>query len=271
MLRLPRAVRVVGMASVGGTLCVIVAAAVVLCLPRSRSPHWATFTIGPASSSSSSVQADGIRAEGLSLKSAIALAYDFPAVRVIAPAWMSERRYSLSAIVPREAVNDAATSWRPLLQQELVSRLRLQTHIEHRPFDVLVLTTGGTPRLTPSAGGGLSVWVSEHRVRFHNATTGDLASVLHGILGVPVVDETNVRGAYDLEFGWRDDRLPSVTTALEEQYGLRLSAGRRELEALIVDDARRDASLVLLAQIERATRAAPESVRRRIANLLSVR
>ena len=266
MRRLRRVVAFAGLAS----LLFVFAAGIVLHLPRERSPHWATFTIGPASSPSSSVQTDGIRADGISLKGAIALAYDFPPVRVIAPAWMSERRYSLSAVVPKEAVNDAAISWRPLLQQELVSRLRLQTHIEHRPFDVLVLTAG-TPRLTPSAGGGLSVWVNEHRARFHNATTGDLASVLHGILGVPVVDETDVRGAYDFEFGWRADRIPSVTAALEDQYGLRLSAGRRDLEALIVDDARRDASLVLLAQIERATRAAPGPVRRRIADLLSIR
>jgi uncharacterized protein (TIGR03435 family) len=241
-------------------------------MPRQeRSPHWDTFTIGPASGPSSNVQLDGIRADGISLKSAIALAYDLPPVRVIAPAWMSEKRYSLNALVPGDTVNKAATSWRPLLQQELASLLHLQTHVEQRPFDVLVLTGPATSRLTRAPGGGLSIWVQEQRARLQNATMADLAQVLNGILGMPVVDETGLRGAYDMEFGWREDRVPSVTTTLDEQFGLRLSPGRRELEALIVDDARRDLSLVLVAQIERASRAAPRSVRQRIANLMAIR
>lgn len=262
--------RLVVLAGLAGLLCVI-AGAVILHLPRPRSPHWETFTLGPSSGPSSSVQPDGIRADGISLKSAIALAYDLPPVRVITPAWMSEKRYSLSAVVPKEAVNKAATSWRPLLQQELASLLHLQTHLEHRPFDVLVLTAPATSRLTGAAGGGLSVWVQERRARFQNATMGDLAQVLHGIVGMPIVDETGLRGPYDLEFGWRDDRVPSVTSTLEEEYGLRLSPGRRELEALVVDDARRDISLVLLAQVERATRVAPQSFRRHVAAFVVIR
>ena len=262
--------RLVALAGLVCLVCVIVVA-IVLNLPRQRSPHWKTFTIGPASGPSSSVQLHGIRADAISLKNVIALAYDLPPVRVIAPAWLSERRYSLTALVPEDAVNDGARSWRPLLQQELTSLLRLETHIEQRPFDVLVLTAPVTPRLTTSPGGGLSVWVQERRARFLNATMSDLAQVLHGIVGMPVVDETGIRGAYDMEFGWREDRVLSTTATLDEQYGLRLVPGRRDLETLIVDEARPDLSLVLLAQVERATRSAPESFRRQVADLLSIR
>lgn len=269
MRGVPRAVRLVGLAGLALLSCLVVAAGVVVHSPRQRSPHWATFAFGPASGASSSVQADGIRADGISLTSAIALAYDLPTVRVIGPPWLSERRYSLSAIVPKSAVNDVTISWRPLLQQELSTRLRLETHVELRPFDVLVLTVDSVPRLTRAPGGGLSVWVGDQRARFHNATMADLAHVLQGILGQPVVDETGLRGTYDLEFGWRNDRVPSVMTTLEEQFGLQLSSGRRDLEALIVDDVRRDASLVLAAQAERLTRSAPASLRRRIAGLLT--
>jgi uncharacterized protein (TIGR03435 family) len=244
---------------------------VVVHVPRQRSPHWERFSIGPASGPSSNVQLDGIRADGISLKNAIALAYDVPTIRVIAPDWMAERRYSLEALVPRNAVNDASRSWRPLLQQELSSLLRLQTHLEQRPFEVLVLTAAPVQRLTPAPGGGFSAWVDERRARLRNATTADLAQVLNGIVGMPVVDETKLRGVYDLEFGWREDRIPSVTTVLEEQYGLRLSTGTRDLEALVVDEAHRNLSLVLVAQVERATRRAPGAVRRHVAGLMAIR
>jgi uncharacterized protein (TIGR03435 family) len=266
-----RSLRIIGLSFGALLLCVILAAAVVLYMARPRSPHWETFAIGPASGPSSSVQPDGIRAEGISLKGAIALAYDLPTVRVIGPEWLAQRRYSLHAVVPKAAINDAAMSWRPLLLQELTSRLRLRTHIEQRPFDVLVLTAGPRSRLPPAPGGGLAAWVGDGRVRMNNATTADLAHVLQGILGVPVVDESGLRGSFDLEFGWREDRVPSVTAALAEQYGLLLTPGRRPLEALIIDEARRDVSLVLLTQAERATRGAPASIRRHIADLLTVR
>jgi uncharacterized protein (TIGR03435 family) len=262
--------RILGLMAVLCLLCLI-AVILVLHVPRERSPHWRSFAIGPAIAPSASVQLDGIRAEGISLKSAIALAYDVPTIRVIGPDWLAERRYSVRAVVPKDAINETARSWRPLLQQELTSLLRLQTHIEQRPFDVLVLTVPVALKMAPAVGGGMSAQVNDNRVRFRNATMGDLAQVLNGIVGMPVVDETGVRGAYDMEFGWREDRVPSITTALDGQYGLRLSPGRRDLEALIVDEARRDFSLVLVAQIERAMRAAPYSVRRHIAHLTTIR
>ena len=98
-----------------------------------------------------------------------------------------------------------------------------------------------------------------------------LVSALQSILGKPVIDETGITGTYDLELDWGEDRVASVTAALRDRFGLQLSAGKRDMEALIVDSVRREASLVLLSQVGRATRKAPAQVRRQISNVLTIR
>ena len=85
-----------------------------------------------------------------------------------------------------------------------------------------------------------------------------------------MIDETGITGSYDLEFGWGEDRVASVTTTLRDQFGLRLSPGTRDMEALIVDGIRRDAALVLLEHVGRLTRGVPSHYRRRIADILRI-
>jgi uncharacterized protein (TIGR03435 family) len=203
----------------------------------------------------------------MTLKVAIATAYDVPAARVIGPPWLGETRYSINAVLGI----DQADNFRPLLQHELQQRLGLETHVDVRPFEVFVLTAGDSPRLERSAGSGPSTWISKHDVRMRGVTMLDVASALQGILGRPVIDETAIRGTYDMEFGWGEDRVRSVTATLRDRFGLRLSPGTRDMDALIVDRIRRDPALVLLAGIGRITRGAPAAVRQRIADVLTVR
>jgi uncharacterized protein (TIGR03435 family) len=100
---------------------------------------------------------------------------------------------------------------------------------------------------------------------------GGLASALEAILGRPVIDETGIAGSYDFEFGWSKDRVAAITAALREQYGLLLTPGKRDLEALIVDGIERDPALILLEHVGRLTRNAPPYFRQRIADILTIR
>jgi uncharacterized protein (TIGR03435 family) len=208
-----------------------------------------------------------MRANGVTLKNLVAIAHDMPPVRVIAPAWLADTRYSINAI----AGLDASDSFRSFLHQELQQRMQLKTHVEVRPFDVFVLTAGDAPRLERSAGGKLSMSFGERNVQLLDASMANLASALQTILGKPVIDETGITGVYTMRFGWEDDRLASVTAVLRDRFGLRLSSGTRDMEALIVDGIRRDPALLLLGEVGRLTRAAPPQVRRLIAEALTIR
>jgi len=234
-------------------------------LNRQASAQWLEFSLGPPSGVSASINAGMVRSDGITLKALLALAYDIPAVRVIGPPWLADTRYSIDAVIRPEA----SESFRSLLQRELNERLRLQTHVEVRPFEVLVLTADAA-RLEPARGQNQSTWIQELDAEFKAASMARLAAGLQNILNRSVVDETGIEGSYDLNFGWSQsrDRLPSVASALRDRFGLRLSPGTRDMEALIVDGVRRDVSLVVLEQIGRVSRATPRHFRQRLARFL---
>jgi uncharacterized protein (TIGR03435 family) len=267
LARANRRVRV-GVALLAGIVIVAIAGTVIAVREQRRaSPAWIQFSIAPASGESASISTTTIRANGMTLKGAIATAYDIPAVRVIGPPWLGDTRYSINAVLGI----DKAENFRPLLQEELRKRLGLETHVESRPFDVFVLTPADSPRLEHSAGSGPSTWISKQDVRMRGGSIQDLASAIQAILGRPVIDETGIRGSYDMEFGWSGERVASVTATLRDRFGLRLSPGTRDMETLIVDRIRRDPALVLFDQVGRITRAAPAPVRQRIADVLTMR
>jgi uncharacterized protein (TIGR03435 family) len=251
----------------GVAVVAVLATLVAVHMQPNASKDWMQFSIGPASGDSASINATTVRSTGITLKGALATAYGIPAVRIVGPPWLNDTRYSLNAVVGI----DESDAFRPLLQQELNRRLGLETHVEVRPFEVFVLTATDTSRLERAPDSGPSTWISKHDVRMRNGSMGGLASALQGILGRPVIDETGIAGSYNIEFGWGEDRVASVTAALRDRFGLRLTPDSRDMDALIVDRIRRDPALVLLAQVGRLTRAAPPRVRQHIANALTIR
>lgn len=253
--------------TVGAVVISIVSSAVVLHRNHRPSTKWIEFSIGPASGDSASIGPAAMRGDGITLKMALATAFDMPAVRIIGPPWLAQTRYSINAVVGLEDQD----SFRSLLQEELKNRLRLQTHLEVRPFDVYVLSATEVPQLEGSRHTDSGTWMGRSDVLLRDATMQTLASALQSILGRPVVDETGITGKYNLEFGWEEDRAGSVTAALRDRFGLRLSPEKRDLEALIVDSVQRDAGLVLLEGADRLTRGAPPNVRRKVAEILTIR
>jgi uncharacterized protein (TIGR03435 family) len=234
---------------------------------RKASPKWAEFSIGPASGRSFSLNESALRSNGITLKAVIATAFNIPAVRVFAPAWLADTRYSMTAVIGP----DETTSFHALLQEELTERLGLETHIEPRAFDVFVLSASEAPRLPPARGDLVTIRIGDEKVAFQRATAKDIASALQSVLGQPVIDETGLRGTYDFEIGWGENRAAAVTATLRDQFGLRLTPARRQMDALIVDAINRDASLTLLGQVGRLTRPAPPPMRRWIAEAMTTR
>jgi uncharacterized protein (TIGR03435 family) len=252
---------------VGVAVVAVIAVVIFVGASRRASPDWIQFSIAPASGESASIGPASIRANGMTLKAAIATAYDMPAVRIVGPPSLLDTRYSVTA----ELGTDAVARFRPLLQQELTKRLRLETHFEARPYEVFVLTAPESARLERSTGAGPSTWISKHDVRMRGVSMQDVASALQGILGRPVIDETGIRGSYDMEFEWVGERFASVTATLRDRFGLRLSPATRNMETLVVDRIRRDPALVFFDQVGRITRAAPAPIRRGIADVLTTR
>ena len=161
-----RSVRV-GLSVLIATLVLAVGAVLgLLSLHQPASTQWMEFSIGVASGQSAGIQPSVLRSDGITLKQAIATAFDIPAVRVIGPPWLAETAVRLNAVLGV----DAADSFKPLLQQELNKRLRLETHFERRPFDVFVLSAAGAPRMAPAKGDSLTIRLGERNAEFRDAT-----------------------------------------------------------------------------------------------------
>jgi len=106
----------------------------------------------------------------------------------------------------------------------------------------------------------LSISPTGARLRGEQASTGQLAITLANILGRPVIDRTAFGEQFDLDvevsldgldgimdvLGIRsaaapasDNMIPSVLTALPEQLGLKLTAGKGPVEVLVIEHVRR--------------------------------
>ena len=67
-----------------------------------------------------------------------------------------------------------------------------------------------------------------------------LAQHLSVILGRPVIDETHLSGNYKVSLHWSFDEQndsPSLFTAIREELGLLLKAGKGAVQILVIDHA----------------------------------
>jgi uncharacterized protein (TIGR03435 family) len=130
---------------------------------------------------------------------------------------------------------------RPRLQRLLEERFKLVTHREQKEYDgyALVVAKGG-PRLRPNAGVSEIGTINPGRLRIMNASLAGFAGCLRSPAGRPVIDKTGIRGTYDFILSYARDGdtespLPSLFTALQEQYGLRLEKSKVPLEIRVID------------------------------------
>ena len=228
---------------------------------------WKEFRISPATGMSTTINPGVMRADGATLLLAISVAYRFPTVRIVAPDWVGHTRYAILA----EAPDQDRELFDRLFQEELKARFDLETHIEKRAFDVFVLSAGPKPDLPDVSQEQPNSWISHSNARLRGSSMERLAAGLQGVLGRPVINETGIGDAYDLEFAWGEDRLATVTAALRNKFGLELKPGKRELEALVVDRIQPDGALSVLGRVGRMTSGAPLGVRRAISNALTIR
>jgi uncharacterized protein (TIGR03435 family) len=164
-----------------------------------------------------------------------------------------------------------------MLQSLLEERFKLKMHLETKDLPIYELTVAkGGPKLTLAddqrpivfgtapalperlpnglpvlTRGGYSIRGGPSRLFQGRAIAiWQLINVLYVDLDRPVVDKTNLKGLYDVKFEWAPQNLQAapetapagaslLTTAIQEQLGLKLESTKGPVEVIVVDSAQK--------------------------------
>lgn len=222
------------------------------------------------------VLADGLAAPYETVHDLMILAYGLKPYQIVGvPDWARSDRFAITA---KAGTTVSVDQIRLMMQSLLEDRFKLVTHREQREMrhQALVLARGANglgPRLfrmdvacTPMALNELRRKFPEkylsplgNGVRSGCSTNGvnTLAASLAADLGTPVIDATGLQGpfyhAISAQWPRRDSNLgsnlgapltdpsdlPALSTAFEEQLGLKLESRKGPIEVLVIDSVSR--------------------------------
>jgi len=171
-----------------------------------------------------------VRISNLPLRNVIAIAYDVMPSNVAGPSWLERRRFDITATPPqgyRRAQLPIAL--RALLEDRFELVARRETR-DGRGFALRTLTNGH--RLEESTGPRTFLTGRAGLIAGNGRPIADLVPLLSQNVSAPVVDETALKGAYDLKLEWSEEL--SIFTALREQMGLRLEPIATPVETVVV-------------------------------------
>jgi uncharacterized protein (TIGR03435 family) len=184
----------------------------------------------------------GMSARNISLHGLIELAYDMPGYCVSGgPTWIEVSGYDVDA-KPMARVGLAEA--RLMLQALLADRFGLRVHDDTKLVNGFrLLAPNGPNRLVQSntAAGHFRV-MSMSEMRGQGVTMPMLVRGLKAILGVPVEDDTQLGGSYDISLKYASENAgpddgPSLLSALRRELGLELKKDKVSLKIIVIDHA----------------------------------
>ena len=188
------------------------------------------------------------------------------------PAWMDTDRFDVIAKaetdIPRPVAGGPPGPFHFMLRALLAERFKLAVHQEKRDlpiyelhlaradgalgkglrrsdFDCMTVekTPDGRRRDRNDGRPTCGMFMRGAEITAHSIPFSRLVEVIEGNVHRPVVDRTNLRGLFDIDFAWAsnptDTSKPSIFTALQEQLGLKLVSARGPVDVLVVDRAER--------------------------------
>lgn len=169
---------------------------------------------------------------GMTIRNVILLAWHMPPERMTGgPKWLDSELYDIRAKVPAGKGQLSMDEHYRRVQTLLTDRLRLRVHHEAKNESVYFLRVAKSglrmaPDSSPSGTGSILPWSM-------------IVSELSRITGWPVIDETGLKGAWHFGIRYSEETGPSIFTAVQEQLGLRLDAGKGPVDQLVIDSVER--------------------------------
>jgi uncharacterized protein (TIGR03435 family) len=188
---------------------------------------------------------------GLPFMRLVQWAYGLPPTRIQGlPDWVTDwvnKPDSMYEIEAKASSTVSDAQCKAMVQTLLADRFKLVARLEPREMRVFALTVAKKgSKMREVTSGSEEVGVHFNGVRYR--TPGELpagismsqfARDLSSIpaVGGVVVDRTSLSGVYSFDLEWSikdNDGLPAISTAVEEQLGLKLEATKAPIEMLVV-------------------------------------
>jgi uncharacterized protein (TIGR03435 family) len=174
------------------------------------------------------------------------------------PSWLASERFDVMG-KPEQAGIPNATQLRTMVRKLLVERFSLAFHNEKRELSAYTITVAKNgPKLAKNESGGILPGFGGRgpgAIGVRNTTMAEFADFLQArVLERPVVDQTGLSGRFDFTLEWRPETLqsaatgpnapqlppevesrPNLFTAIQEQIGLKLEAGRVPVDVFVID------------------------------------
>ncbi len=226
-------------------------------------PSFANATIKPSNPEDPSrgfaLQFGHLAVANITLSDLISLAYAINPKQIAgAPAWVNTDRFNIAAQF-NEKGEPNENQLRSMVRKLLAERFKLNLHRDTREFSVYALSTAGSgaklTRSTADPKQSASLQLQDlGKLKVSNGSMQDLVNVMQfRVLDRPVLDRTAIKGRYDFTLDWTPDDSqypelgvmishptgsaapPPLSTAIQEQIGLKLEATRAPIEALVID------------------------------------
>jgi len=171
--------------------------------------------------------------------------------QVSGPDWLTSKQYRYN-ILAKAAQSTASDQLPAMLQTLLHDRFKLTVHHEEKEMSHLRLVTAKKSKMKPTAE--FPVGYPQTVSSGHIDTVLDMKTLLTLLARFevqdPIVDATGLNGMFYVNLQWtpynprrqppnrgKDIPGPSLSTALEEQLGLKLEAHKGPVEILVIDSA----------------------------------
>ena len=233
-------------------------------MPADAIPKFDVITIKP---SDPSRQGKGFTVRGrhvmtfnTNMNDLITFAYSLHVKQLVnAPAWFATDHFDLDG-VPDVEGRPSAQQMRLLVQSALTDRFKLTFHHDKKELSVYALEIGkGGPKLTETihqpADPRNFLFRKLGALMVTNSTMQDFCNGMQGaVMDKPVVDHTGLTARYDFNLNWTPDESqfeamggfkppsaddpnapPALSTAMQEQLGLKFEATKAPADVLVID------------------------------------
>jgi uncharacterized protein (TIGR03435 family) len=190
----------------------------------------------------------------------LSFAYSLHAKQIIdAPPWFATDKFDIDG-VPDVDGRPSAQQMRMLIQSALTDRFKLTFHHDKKELSVYALEIGkGGPKLTETIHqpGDPRNFLFRNlgNLMVTNSTMQDFCNGMQGaVMDKPVVDRTGLTARYDFNLKWTPDESqfaamgakvppptddpnapPALSTAMQEQLGLKFEAVKAPAEVFVID------------------------------------